>query len=148
MIDGHRIRVRRILQHVLYLAHGACNTGAGTVVRQFSLHCPGRRHPDAIEFRRLNQRLYETRSGTRTEHAHTGRPSTVQTLAYKDAKTAAVERQPLRSSRDIVPELGLSEPKVLEVLLDDQSVVPELGLSQAKVLEVLLDYQSDPYPFT
>lgn len=121
MIDGHTVLTRRILQHVLHLAHGACNTGAGTVVRQFALHCPGRRHPDAVEFRGLNQRLYETRSGTHTEPVYTGRPWTVQTLAYKDAKTAAVERQPWRCSRDNVPELGLSEPKVLEVLLDHQS---------------------------
>ena len=53
---------------------------------------------------------------------HTDRPWTVQTPAYKDVKTAAVERQSWRSSRNIVPELGLSEPKVFEVLLDHQSV--------------------------
>jgi hypothetical protein len=120
--DGQTIVTRRTLQHVLYLAHGACNTGAGTVVRQFALHCPGRRHPDDVEFRRLNQRLYETQSGTHTEPVHTDRPWTVQIPAYKDAKTTAVERQPWRSSRNIVPELGLSEPKVFEVLLDHHSV--------------------------
>jgi hypothetical protein len=120
MMDGHTKLTRRILQHVLYLAHGACNTGAGTVVRQFALHYPGRRHPNAVEFRRLNRSLYATRIGTHTEHGHTGRPWTVQTLAYKDAKTAAVERQLWRSSQDLVPELGLTEPKVLEVLPDHQ----------------------------
>ena len=118
MIDGRTIVTRRILQHVLYLAHGACSTGAGTAVHQFALRCPGRRHPGAVEFRRLNSRLYETRSGTHTKPVHKARPWTVQTPDNKDAKTAAVGRELWRSSRDIVPELGLSEPNVLEVLLD------------------------------
>jgi hypothetical protein len=48
-------------------------------------------------------------------------PLTVWTPTKEYAKTAAVERQPWRSSRDIVPELRLSEPKVFEVLLDHQS---------------------------
>jgi hypothetical protein len=103
----------------MLLTLGACNSRAGTAAREYALRYPGRRHPDANVFR-LEQRLRETGSVTPTALVNAGRPGTVRTPANEDAIIAAVEREPWRSSRDIERELGLSQPKVLEVLLDDQ----------------------------
>jgi hypothetical protein len=68
----------------------------------------------------LEQRLRETGGVTPTALVNAGRPRTVRTPANEDAKIAAVEREPWRSSRDIARELGLSQPRVLEVLHDNQ----------------------------
>jgi hypothetical protein len=38
----------------------------------------------------------------------------------EDAIIAAVKREPCRSSRDTVRELGLSQSRVLKLLLDDE----------------------------
>jgi hypothetical protein len=67
-------------------------------------------------FRRLEQRL----RGTTTALVNAGRPRTVRTPANEDDIISAVEREPWRSSRDIARELGLSQPRVLEVLHGDQ----------------------------
>jgi predicted Rossmann fold nucleotide-binding protein DprA/Smf involved in DNA uptake len=48
-----------------------------------------------------------------------GRSRTVRTPANEDAIIAAVEREP-RSSRDIARELGQSQPRIVEVLIDHQ----------------------------
>jgi hypothetical protein len=104
----------------MLLSLGACNSRAGTAARKYALRYPGRRHPDANVFRRLEQCLRETGSVTPTALVNAGRPRTVRTPANEDAILAAVEREPWRSSRDIVRELGLSQPRVLEILHDDQ----------------------------
>jgi hypothetical protein len=104
----------------MLLTLGACNSRAGTAAREYALRYPGRRHPDANVFRRLEQCLRETGSVTSTALVNVGRPRTVRPPANEDAITAAVEREPWRSSRDIARELGLSQPRVLEVLHDDQ----------------------------
>jgi hypothetical protein len=79
-----------------------------------------RRHPDANVFRRFLQRLRDTGSVTPTALVNAGRPRTARTPTNEDATTAAVEREPWRSSCDIARKLGLSQPRVLEVLHDDQ----------------------------
>jgi hypothetical protein len=71
-------------------------------------------------FRRQKQRLRERGSVTPTALVNAGRPRTVRTPANEDAITAAVEREPWKSSRDIARELGLSQQRGLEVLHDDQ----------------------------
>jgi hypothetical protein len=96
------------------------NSRAGTAAREYALRYPGRRHPDANVFRRLEQRFRETGSVTTTALVNSDRPRTVRTPANEDAIIAAVEREPWRSSRDIARELGLSQRRVLEVLHDDQ----------------------------
>jgi hypothetical protein len=99
----------------MLLILGACNSNsrAGTAAREYALHYPGRCHPDANVFRRLAQRLRETGSVTPTALVNAGRPRTVQTPANEDVIIAAVEREAWRSSRDIVREFGLSQPRVL-----------------------------------
>jgi hypothetical protein len=92
----------------MLLTLGVCNSRAGTAAREYVLRYPGRRHPDANVFRRLEQRLRETGSVTPTATVNAGRPRTVPTPANEDAIIAAVEREPWRISRDIARELGLS----------------------------------------
>lgn len=53
----------------------------------------------------MQGRLREIRNVTSTEPVNSGRRRTVGMLTYEDAITAAVERQPWRSSRDITREL-------------------------------------------
>jgi hypothetical protein len=76
---------------------GTCNSRAGTAAQEYALRYPGRRHPDANVFRRLEQRLRETGSVTPTAFVKAGRPRTVRTPANVDAIIAAVEREPWRS---------------------------------------------------
>jgi hypothetical protein len=104
----------------MLLTLGACYSRAGTAAREYALRYPGRRHPDANVFRRLEQGLRETGSVTPTALVNAGRPRTVQTPANEDDIITVVEREPWRSSRDIARELGLSQQRVLEVLHDDQ----------------------------
>jgi hypothetical protein len=104
----------------MLLTLGACNSRAGTAARECALRYPGRRHPDANVFRRLEQRLRETGRVTSTAHVNADRPRTVRTPANEDTIIAAAEREPWRSSRDIAKEFGLSQPSVLKVLHDDQ----------------------------
>jgi hypothetical protein len=104
----------------MLLTLGDCNSRAGTDSWEYALRYPCRRHPDANMFRRLEQRLRDTGSVTPTALMNAGRPRTVRTPANEDAIIAAVEREPWRSSRDIARELGLSQPRILEVLHDDQ----------------------------
>jgi hypothetical protein len=70
--------------------------------------------------RRLEQGLRETGSLTPTALVNAGRSRTVRTPANEDGIIAAVEREPWISSRDIAWELEISQPRVLEVLHDDQ----------------------------
>lgn len=93
------------------------NSAAGTAARN-ALSYPGRRHPDANLFRRLEQRLRETESVAPTAHATAGRPWPVRTPANEDAAITAVVRQPRRSSPDIARVSRLFQPNVLEVLAD------------------------------
>jgi hypothetical protein len=104
----------------MLLTLGACNSRAGTAAREYALRYPGRRRLDANAFRRLEQRLRETGSVTPTVFVNASRPQTLQTPANEDAIIAAVEREGWRSSSDIARELGLSQPRVLEVLHDDE----------------------------
>jgi hypothetical protein len=71
-------------------------------------------------FRRLEQHLREIGSVTPTALVSVGLPRTARTPANEDAIITAVERELWRSSGDIARELGLSQPRVLEVLHDDQ----------------------------
>jgi hypothetical protein len=72
---------------------GACNSRAGTAAREYALCYPGRRHPDADVFRRLEQRLYETGSVTPTTAlVNAGSPRTVRTPANESAIITAVGR--------------------------------------------------------
>jgi hypothetical protein len=70
---------------------GACNSRAGTAARY-----PGRRYPDANMFRRLEQRLRETRNVTTTAHVNAQRPPTVRHQPVKVSSLAAMGREPWR----------------------------------------------------
>jgi hypothetical protein len=74
----------------MLLTLGACNSRAGTAVREYALRYPGRRHPDANVFRRLEQRLRETGSVKPTALVKAGRPRSVRTPAYEDAIISTV----------------------------------------------------------
>jgi hypothetical protein len=52
-------------------------------VKLVLLRYPGRRHPDADMFRRLEQRLRETGSVTRSAHVNAGRSRSVRTPPMK-----------------------------------------------------------------
>jgi hypothetical protein len=56
----------------------------------------------------------------RTAHMNADRQLTAREPANEDVIPAAAERKLWRSSRDIAQELGLSQPRVIEVLHDDQ----------------------------
>jgi hypothetical protein len=99
----------------MLLTLSACNSRAGTAAREYALRYPGRHHPDANVFRRLEQRLRETGSVTPVALVNAGRPRTVRTPANEDAIIAAVEKLTRYRTR-----IGLSQPRVLEVLYDDQ----------------------------
>jgi len=77
---------------------------------------PGRRRPDADVFRQLQQSL-------RVEHQTVGRPQTVRTQANHSAVNATVERDLWKNStRYRSTRIGLSQPRVVEVILEDQQV--------------------------
>jgi hypothetical protein len=78
----------------ILLTLGGCNSPAGTASREYELHHPGRRHPDANVFLRLEQRLRETGSETRTALVNACRPRSVRTPTNEDAISATVEREP------------------------------------------------------
>jgi hypothetical protein len=104
----------------MLLTLGDCNSRAGTAAREYALRYPGRRHPDGNVFRRLEQHFRETGSVTPTALVNAGRPRTVRTPANKDAIISAVKREPWRCSREITRDLGLFQPRVLEVLNEDE----------------------------
>jgi hypothetical protein len=62
------------------------------------------------------QHLREAGSVTPTAHVNAGRPRTVRTPGNEDAMIAVVEW----SLCNILRELGLSQPKVLEVFREDK----------------------------
>jgi hypothetical protein len=66
------------------LTLGTCNSRAGTAAREYAGRYPTRCHPDDNVFRRLEQRLRETRIVTPTAHANAGRPRNVRTSANED----------------------------------------------------------------
>jgi hypothetical protein len=80
----------------MLLTLGACNSNsrAGTATREYALRYPGRRHPNANVFRRLEQRLCEAGSVTPTALVNAGRPRTVRTPANEDVIILAVGREP------------------------------------------------------
>jgi hypothetical protein len=90
-LNDHGTHTRRILLHALNL--GACNSRAGTAVREYAQRYPGRRHPDANVFRQLEQCLRETVHVTPMVHVNAGRLWTVRTPANEDAIIAAVEQE-------------------------------------------------------
>jgi hypothetical protein len=57
---------------------------------------------------------------TFTAHMNAGRPPTLRTPGSEDAIFTAMERRPCIYSWDMAQQLGKSEPRVHEVLLDDQ----------------------------
>jgi hypothetical protein len=59
-------------------------------VGEFAVHHPGRLHPDAKVFRRLQQRLRETGRITMTAPVNAGRLSAERTPGHEDAIIAAV----------------------------------------------------------
>jgi hypothetical protein len=59
------------------------------------------------------QRFRETGNATSAPHVNLGLPRTVWTPANKGSITAAVERKPWRSLRDIAREFGLSQRSTL-----------------------------------
>lgn len=69
---------------------GVCTSRAGTGARKFALHYPGRRHPDANVFRRLQHLLCKTL-------VNVSRLRTRRTPANKHVIIADVERQPRRT---------------------------------------------------
>jgi len=92
------------------------NSRASADTCEFALHFPGRRRPDADVFRQLQQRLP-------VEHQTVGRPLTVQKQANHDAVNATVERDLWKNStRYRSTRIGLPQPGVLEVILEDQQV--------------------------
>lgn len=94
--NDHGICTRRGLHHDLKR-----NGQAGTAVREYTLCCPGRRHPDPSVFWRLQQRLRETGTVTSPAQMNAGRPRTGLTPANEDTIIVPVERRPWRSSGDI-----------------------------------------------
>jgi hypothetical protein len=102
------------------LALCACNGPAGTAARQYTLHYLGRRHPDADVFQRLAGHLLGNGSVAPLADVNAGRPRTVWTPTNEDAIITALEREPLRSSRDIAREFGLSQPRAFEEVHDAQ----------------------------
>jgi hypothetical protein len=70
--------------------------------------------------KRSEQRLREAGYLTIPARFNAFCPRSVQTLVTEDAIIAAVEREPLRSSRAIARELGLPQVFVLNVLYDDE----------------------------
>lgn len=55
-----------------------CSSRAGISARGYALRYPGRRHPDTNVFRRLEQRLRETRTVAPAAHVNAGRPRIVR----------------------------------------------------------------------
>jgi hypothetical protein len=99
----------------MLLTFGICNSRAGTAARKGPLFYPGRRHAEATVFRRLERR-FRQEVVIPTTHVNAGRSRTAWAPADEDAVTADVEWKPRRSSRNIARDLGLSLPRILEVL--------------------------------
>jgi hypothetical protein len=76
----------------MHLTMGTCNGRAGTTAREYVLHYPGRRHPDANVFRRLEHSLHETGSVTSMAHVNAGRPRTCQRRSITGAVERSVEK--------------------------------------------------------
>lgn len=72
----------------MFLTLGTCHSRAGTAAWEYALLYPGRRHPVTNAFPRLQQRLRETGSVSRTR-----RPRTVRKPAIENTITAVVERE-------------------------------------------------------
>lgn len=70
-------------------------------------------HSDANVFR-LQHRLGEPEISHGSCH-----PRTVRIPVNKDVKIAAMKRQMRESSGDITPEVGIAQPRVVEVILDN-----------------------------
>jgi hypothetical protein len=75
-----------------------------TKTGEFAVHHPGRPHPDANGFRRLQQRLFETGRVTITAPVNAGHLSAVRTPGHEDAIIAAVAGVTWRSTSDITRE--------------------------------------------
>jgi hypothetical protein len=94
-----------------------------TAAWELALHYFGLRHPNADVFRRLHQRLRETRNVTCTALVNAGGPRTLRTPADEDAIIAGVEGEPCINSHYIAQELGLCQTRVFEVILGDEARV-------------------------
>jgi hypothetical protein len=71
---------------------GTFKSRPGTAALEYALRYPGRRHPDANAFRRLEQRLSDTGSVTPRANVNVGRPRIVLTPAEGDIVVAAKSR--------------------------------------------------------
>ena len=83
-------------------------------------HRSGWRHPDTAVFRRLQRLHSEIGSVMPTELVNANRPQTSRTPAKEDVIIAAMGRKSCGNSRDIARKMGPSQPKLLNVLCDDQ----------------------------
>jgi hypothetical protein len=104
----------------MLLTLSTCNSRAGTAARVYALRFPGRRHPDANVFPRLEHRLCERGSVTPMQHVIAGRSLSVRTQSLKNPQISYGAREPPRSSHEITRELRLPKPKFLEVIHDVQ----------------------------
>jgi hypothetical protein len=95
IMNAHGIHTWRILRALIR----RCSP-ASTAAREYGLRYPGRRHPDANVFRRLEWAASHKCNTNGTLNA--GRPSTP---ANKYVIIAAVERETQKSSRHIAREL-------------------------------------------
>jgi hypothetical protein len=94
----------------ILLTLGTSDSRAGTAAWKYALHWPGC-HPEANVFRRMEELLHEIRIVTLTDCKNT---------SQWRCHNVAVKRESWRCSRNISRELGLSQPRVLEVLHDRQ----------------------------
>jgi hypothetical protein len=69
----------------IFTTLGACNSQAASVIWAYPSRYPGRRHADANMFRRLEQRLCETRNVIPRARVNAGRPRTVLLSANEGA---------------------------------------------------------------
>jgi len=84
------------------------------------VHHPGRSHPDANVFRRLQQRLCETGRVNMTAPDNAGCRSAVRTPGHEDAIIVAVARETWRSTSDITRDFGVSLSKFRSLHLGHQ----------------------------
>lgn len=97
----------------MLLTLSACNRQTGTDTQEYT-------HLDTNVLWWLQQHLCQTWSITPVAYVNAGHPWTVWTPANEDAIIAAMEWVLWRSSHDLSWQLGLSQLRVLEVLLYNQ----------------------------
>jgi hypothetical protein len=99
----------------MLLTLSVCNGQTGTDTQEYTL-C----YLDTNVLWLLQQHLCQTCSVAPVAYVNAGHPWTVWTPANEDTIIAAMERELWRSSHDLSWQLGLSQLRVLEVLIHDQ----------------------------